>query len=604
MERTIFPVDLKNIQINENAYFYKLTDKLTPDVILKCFSQSLKDKEARRVFSPLIRNSITDGYREFGKYSMDIFKFVQKPSFFKKSDPNFLETKFGYFIIIESKGYISIIKKYVSGVEELNSIIEPVDYTILSRFLIQENTKFEKVTTSNMNTAELAIQRKSIEAIDLKNIYSRFGASKQVPSLLRIDNDGLKSNIALNTSRVNTLNLKSDLSEILFWAVKILDLINKAYSFLPKSGFLDCFAKPIKFEEGIKDLEPNYILLRFGELKDEINSELIERCYIKTDKEEMKYDIVNEMNTNEKLLKLKKITNKEYIHDDLYVKINEQSITISSEEFKKIILDYGNDREISLNQYFNNKNSFIINFNKIDYIYTHRKIFHDSKLLGDIDNFLTTFQTYDKLDKVKSEKGTRYTASSTSFSNDSLFYFIETELASKHKCLICDDMGAEWGDFISLNDEEIVFYHAKFRTASLSATNLEEVFGQAQKNFGYLALSEEMIIHKASRWIRNYRIDKVNTKIRRIRKCPNPSDPINSILSYNDVVSSNPNLRRKVYIVISFLSKKELADSIIKVKRGNYFENMGVTAQILWFVNSLLASANDLGAEFRIICKP
>lgn len=257
-----------------------------------------------------------------------------------------------------------------------------------------------------------------------------------------------------------------------------------------------------------------------------------------------------------------------------------------------------------MNQYFNNKNSFIINFNKIDYIYTHRKIFHDSKLLGDIDNFLTAFQPFDKLNKVKSEKGTGYSSASTSFSKDSLFYFIENELASKHKCLICDDMGAEWGDFISLNDEEIVFYHAKFHRESLSATNLEEVFGQAQKNFGYLALSEEMIIHRSSRWIRNYQIDKINTKIRRIRKCPNASDPIKSILSYNETVSSNPNLRRKVCIVISSLSKKDLTDSIIKVKQGNYFENMGVTAQILWFVNSLLASANDIGAEFRIICRP
>lgn len=303
MQRSLYPVDIGNIQINENAYFYKLLDTITPDVIIKCFNQSLKEKKGTRCFSYIIRRPILD-YKEVGKYSLDIFKFVQKPAFFKNLDPNFLETKYGYFLIIESKGYLAIIKKYVAGVEELNKIIEPVDYTILSHFLIHDKTKFEKVTTSNMNTAELAIQRKSIEANDLKNIYSRFGASKQVPSLLRIDNEGLKSNIALNTSRVNTLNLKTDLSKILFWTVSILDLINKAYTTLPKSGFLDCFAKPIKFEEGIKDLEPTYILLRFGELKDEITSELIERCYIKSGKEEKDYDIVSEMNTNEKLFKL------------------------------------------------------------------------------------------------------------------------------------------------------------------------------------------------------------------------------------------------------------------------------------------------------------
>jgi hypothetical protein len=604
MQRGLFPVDIGNILINENAYFYVLIEELTFDVVSECFSQSLKDKEAVRVFSPVIRRSILDGNKEVGKYSLDIFKFVQKPSFFKKWDPNFLETRFGYFLIIESNGYVAILKKYVSGVEMLNSIIEQIDYNILAHFLVQENTKFEKVTSSNMNTAELAIQRKSFEALDLKNIFSRFGASKQVLNLLRIDNEGLKSSIALNTSRVNTLNLKTDLSKILDWSLKILTHIRNANNVLPKSGFLDGFAKPIKFEEGIKNLKPTYILLRFGELKDDIDSGLIEKCYIKTDEEEKSLQIGSVIKANEKLLELKEIDDKEYSNGDLHVKINEKSITISSEKFKDIILVYGNDRETTLNQYFNNKNSFIINFNKIDFIYTHRKIFHDSKLLGDIENFLTTFLPFDKLGKVISEKGSGYTNMSDSFSKDSLFYFIENDLAAKHKCLICDDMGAEWGDFISLNDEEIVFYHAKFHTSSLSATNLEEVFGQAQKNFGYLALSEEMISYRSSRWLRNYKIDGITTKISRIRRCLNPQDPIKSIKSYNDTVSSNPNLRRKVFIVISFLSKKELSDSIIKVKKGNYFENQGVTAQILWFVNSLLASANDLGAEFRIICKP
>jgi hypothetical protein len=422
--------------------------------------------------------------------------------------------------------------------------------------------------------------------------------------MLRIDNEGIKSTVALNTSRVNTLSLKSDFEKIQFWVINILSLIHKAYNNLPKSGFLEAFAKPIKFEEVIKNLEPTYVLLRFGELKDEISTGLIERCYDRGESEDKNIDLTKEINSYEKLFKLKKVNSNEFSNNDLNIKINKNSISISLEKFKELNLEYTDGRKTTLNQYLNNKNSFVINFNKIDFIYTHRKIFQDSKLLGDIENFLTTFQTFDELKFVNSEKGKGYDNNSTSFSNDSLFYFIENILAANHKCLICDDMGVEWGDFISLNDEEVVFYHAKYSKESLSATNLEEVFGQAQKNFGFLTLSEEMIKYRTKKWLEDYNIDKVETKISRIRKCPDAAAPIESIETYYERVSSNPNLRRKVVIVISFLSKKELSRSIERVKVNNFFENMGVTVQILWFVNSLLASANDLGAEFRIICKP
>lgn len=255
MIRTLYPVQLDNIQINENAFFYKLTDNLTVDIINECFSQSLKDKNAKRVFSVLIRQPIFDGPNVTGKFSLDIFSFVQKPPFFKKMDSNFLETKFGYFLIIESGEYLAVIKKYVSGVDRLNTLTEPIDYNILAHFLIKETTKFEKVTSSNMNTAELAIQRKSFEALDLKGVYSRFGASKQMINSFRIDNDGIKSSIALNTSRINTLNLKNDLKKVQFWTIDILNLIRNAYNDLPKSLFIDSFATPIKFEDAIKDLD-------------------------------------------------------------------------------------------------------------------------------------------------------------------------------------------------------------------------------------------------------------------------------------------------------------------------------------------------------------
>jgi hypothetical protein len=41
-----------------------------------------------------------------------------------------------------------------------------------------------------------------------------------------------------------------------------------------------------------------------------------------------------------------------------------------------------------------------------------------------------------------------------------------------------------------------------------------------------------------------------------------------------------------------------------KLAENKSFRNQGVALQMLWFVHGVLALAQDLGAEFKIICRP
>lgn len=599
-------VSLENLILNENAYFYKKEKEITESDIRRFFKSSRVDKSAKTRFKSYIKEPFLDAEDvEIAVFSLDIFEYKTKPSFIKKHDVNLVEIKFGLFLIVETDEYVGVIRRNVSGIKDFKNFVEEIDYEILSKFLINEKSKFEKIVSNGMNTSDTALQKKVSEGKDLKGIYSRFGASKEILNSIRIDDDNDKHSIALNTSRVNSFNIKNDFRTTLNWIILIIELIKKANILLPHSGFLDSFAKPIKFESIIDNLKPTYLLIRFSSLLDEIEYGNIKECFT-VDKDgvitvAVLKDIIKE---NEGLKELVYVDTKKYESDDLIVRINKNNISIYKKEFTEINIEFQNGYTTTLNKYLNIENSFILNFDKIEYVYTNRKIFKDSKLLENLDHFFDTFIPNKDLINIKSEKGKSYLNTSTEFTDDSIFNFIEKKLANDTKVLICEDLGTEFADYISVNDEEIIYYHAKYNDVSLSASKLEEVFGQAQKNLGFLELNDDIIELRRDKWVENYKTKKVITNISRIRNCPSGVDRIEEIKKYVNFVSESPHLKRKVFIVINFIEKADLIKKVNDLKKGKKFQNDTVVTQILWFVNSLLSSALERSVEFRIICRP
>lgn len=594
-------IDYDQLLVNENAYFFKLKKPISKRDIEIIFEESIRDKSAERRFEPRYRESYVHGGKEIAKLSIDVFRFKQPPTFFTDDVDGEYETKYGLFVIVETPDLLSIVRRNVSGIKHLYSIVEKIDYDVLVRFLLSNGSKFEKIVTSNMNAASAAVQRKISEAEDLKGIFSRFGASKQIINALRIDNRGSKATVAVGTSRVNSFNIQKEFGPAIVWMTEVMKLMRLATTKLPQSQFIDAFATPIKFDDIIDSLKPIYLLLRFHELKDQIESGFIQKGFYNTSKK--KIDL-NSILSKERLFELKEDKDGVFRHADIEVKVREESITVSIESFKDIILDFGDGYEVSLSKWINDHGHFLIVFDKLEYAYTKGSIFKDSKLLGDTENFMSTFVPYKALESINAEKGKGYTKVSDHFKSNSLFAFVDEELAKGSKYLICDDMGVEWGDFISLDDTEVTFYHLKQNEHGLSAANLEVVFGQAQKNLGFLQLTEEMIEYRRERWQKMYKIEGVETAIKRIRRFPAKGNSIDALIKYANQVNSNANIKRRVFVVVDFISKAQLEDSIKSLKKGTAFNLKGVAMQLLWFVNGILALANEQGVEFRIICRP
>jgi hypothetical protein len=595
-------LDYVNLLVNENAYFYKLRHQLTKAEIEAVFKAALADKKSgERAFEWKIREPYVHGNKEVAKISIDVFKYNKRPSFLTKDVKNTFETKFGLFMIVETNDLIAVIKKNVSGLKHFYSFIEKIDYSVLLRFLLKNSSKFEKITASNMNVAGRGMQRKIAEAYDLQTVLSRFGTSKQIISSLRIANKESKSTVTVDTSRVNSFNLHRDFEKALTWMVDMMNLIRRSTKALPTSGFVDSFATPISYTKIIDQLRPTYLVIQLQILKDEIDFGVIVKMTRESTGKKIDFTDIEAV---DRLIELKEDASGTYKNSDISLKVKETFISFLIPSFKDIVLHYDDDYTIDLNAYLNQRDNFLVVFDKYQYVYSHRMIFEDSKLLGDTENFMDSFITYNELIDIESEKGKDYLPTTGEFTLKSLFRFVEGRFAAESEYLLCDDMGTEWGDFISVGKEDVTFFHLKHNEKGLSASNLQEVFGQAQKNFGYLQLTTEMIEQRREKWSKNYIFKKVQTSIKRMRKSPPGKGTIDDLIAHASQTTSNPNVRRKVFVVVNFISKSELSKMLAGLKKGKVFKNDGVILQMLWLIHGNLALASDLGAEFRILCRP
>lgn len=594
---------IDNIILNENAYFFK-KDKdtfLTKKLIEDTFKEASNNKTGRFLLNQVKTNIIVNG-RDIN-YSICVFKYPKKPTFIKEELSEWEETKLAYICIVDFEQFISISKRNISGIKELYKHIIPIDYKILTSIFVRDTTSFEKFSMNNMNISDKSIRSKSVEANDLKENLSTLGLQSYILSNLRLSNGGEKISLTLNSSRINKFGNKNNVDFFIKWSDNIVEKIKEYH---PTDSFLSTFATPQEFDKERDNLKPIATLILLTNLFSDFEENKIESCIIKLENGEKEIDLIKSVDNFKRLLEVTeeiiedktiyKIENS--IANDLTLKINTKSITLRSKKLSNVILKFADESELSIIDYLNRTSSFIINFDSPDLIYSNRKLFKDNRLLGNTDAFLSVFVPYAELSTVTSEKGS-FTEDSSEFTNDSLFYFVENEFLDKSKYFICDDLGKEWADHIGINEDSISFFHSKYKESKFSASAFQDIIGQAQKNLGNLSPSENQWPMKKNLWGEKYKIDKTTTNISRIRK----GDSVEELINYFQTLQSYPNLSKRVYLVINFISKKELTDRLAKLKNGEVFRERNEVIQILWFVSSLISSCYEVGTDVYILCK-
>ena len=596
---------INNIILNENAYFFvKEKDGFISKRLIKnTFKEASREKKGNFLLNQ-IKTKLTINEDETVYYSIAVFKYEKKPTFIEEAVDGWEERKLAYICLVDFNEHLVIAKRNISGIKDFFKSFLPIDYSILTSIFTTDDTTFEKFSMSNMNISDKSIRQKSLESTDLKENVSTLDLNSYVLSNLRVNNDDSKISLSLNSSRINQFGTKNNLQKFISWSDKI---VKRIINFQPKSSFLSSFATPLDYANEKDELRPIAILITLSKLYSDFEENKIERCFILDGDNERDIDIIKVLNNFERLLEIQEIDENGEVNyhienksiKDLYLSLNAKSITLRSKKLAKVCIQFSEDSVYPILQYINWTNGFIVTFDTPDLVYSNRKLFKDSRLLSNIDAFLKVFIPYEELEEVTSEKG-NFTANSTDFDDDSIFGFVENSFIQDSEYFICDDLGKEWADHIGLNEDSISFYHSKYKNSQFSASAFQDIIGQAQKNLGNLSPSDNQWPLKQNLWSNNYNIANTQTNISRLRK----GDTVPNAIEYFKTLKSYPNLKKKVILVINFISKDELEDRLNKLRDAEDFAERNEVIQILWFVSSLVSSCYEVGAEIYILCKP
>ncbi|PUU70673.1 hypothetical protein DBB36_07475 [Flavobacterium sp. WLB] len=600
---------LDHIVLNENAYFYKKEDPskfITHKHINEIFTKCSQDKLGKKYLLDERKKSKTIRKIDI-EYSICIFKLEYLPNIIDEEiSPKWREQKLAYLLIADFKDYVFISKRNISGIDRLlYDGLTVIDYSILNTIFIDSNTSLEKFSLNNTSIVQDSIRGKTIEALDLKKSFSPYGAGRYVLNSLRVNNEDEKTSIAFNTSRITKFGEKKYIDELLLWAMEVIEKIKNHN---PISSFLDVFATAIDYESTRDTLIPISLLFNLRKIHEDIESGRLQGCEL------LIPNLPARQIPLKKILKaLKNVFDIEAVYyglninfhlknnfvHDLVLNINKKSITLSSLKTQNLVLQFQNGKKSSILSYFNYYNDYIINFEDLSLVYTNRKLFKDSKLINYIDKFIEAFDENNLLNHITSEKG-NFSNTSTQFTPDSIFNFIENEITNTSDYAFLDDLGNEWADYISIQDHSLNFIHAKYGDTLFSASSFHEIVGQALKNIGNMIPSDEELDKKSILWSQNFNIDLSRTAINRLRS---GSSITQGIIEYKKLLL-NPNLKREIFLIVNFISKNSLQDRLTKLKNGTPFPEKNQVIQILWLLSGLINSCQENGIGVHIICKP
>lgn len=386
-------------------------------------------------------------------------------------------------------------------------------------------------------------------------------------------------------------------TEFCIWAISIVD---KLKSYLPSDNYMQSFAHPVD-KSKLKDLDPATVLVDFSGLIEcfhgcdsvtytndeksilEIDKEKISRIFMKDDCQS--FDLSHESSR----ANYYKVNNPHI--NDVYVKKNKKSLKIISEKLRKLKFHF-EDETISFLDIINESGQMLINFSDIEYAYTENELFYDHQMERATQSFLSIFHPYADLMNTTSEKG-KVDMNSVKFEDNSLFSFIENTF-SNEDYLICDDLGHEVADYISVTENETVsFYHAKSdHTRKLSASAFHVVVSQALKNLGSIVNVEKMDLNnKRNIWGNFYGKTKIN------RLTTSVGGDISNAIEMLRTTAYASSSTKRVWLVVDFISKKDLVDQFDRGPNKR-------TVQIIWLLSSFVNDCREMGVQPRIACKP
>ncbi len=584
----------ERLELTQNAQFYVPKHAIDDSVINDILGAAVDNMDAGSQFVvDLFRSDkrVEELDLEY-KCSVRVFPSV-RPVYF--IDEALEDRVYAFIILIEYQNYVAILKKSCANISELiKEHFTLVDSRALTSTFGDNEVEFQKIALRNMTISDRAMRARSYEAADLKGLLSTHSAGRSIPFYLKLRQGAITKTIS-GTGRLVESSQRKSLDEIAVWVKEQVELIESPSN---DNNFLDSFAKKVELSDVLNACEPNAILVESTPLQERIERDGLTLKY----KTARGGDVVISSRVKNKLFSsLEKVYE---LDSDCRVvgreactrlRKNEKSITLTSKALTKFRV-IENGKEVTLQKFIVRNGYYSVTFTDPKYMYFMGSCFEDSSGVSEINSILEIMQPKADITTVISEKGS-FTNASTTFDVDSMFGVVES-LHQNDDYILCDDLGIEWADHITLNraDSNISFIHSKHGSPSTSASNLHDVVGQGIKNLGNMYFTKEQMLERINgKFSGTYSNGGCNTSIARVRK----GGPAQAG-AYLDGLLKDYKLHRKCVLSCSFLSKSAVTAEFSKIQRGEPVP--GHIIQLLWIISSFAHAVRDMNAIPIIYC--
>lgn len=279
---------------------------------------------------------------------------------------------------------------------------------------------------------------------------------------------------------------------------------------------------------------------------------------------------------------------------------------------------------IPLDEFINRSRDFRVVLDKGRVLFCSEGAYSSGNLTLATTQLSRIFRAVSALGDVHSEKG-QTSLLTTSWDSTSSFHVIETDplLADPNSMLICDDSSVEWADYIELDAQtpRIRWLHAKVQQIespadkkarkattppgpkitqpvssqpSLSASDLEEVVGQAIKNLARLriASTDPEFSARQTTWVSENCNMPNKSGINRLRRFGKLK--VSDIARHFDTTAADPLAVYEVAIVVPNYSKRHLEAELAEIPKGKASASV---LQAFWLLSGFMHACLEVGAK-------
>lgn len=603
-----------HLSVGRAGYFYARKKRLS-NVAMNALFRALRSNAQAPSQNLFRANRVKlDGLT----YSAICYSFERLPAFLDP-EAGAVERVFGFLLIVERGTLVAVFKSGLDLPSDFKSeYLERIGNERVERAIARHDAIFEKLRLKNMSTSKLALRAKTLEARDLENAVPISSASRFVPQGYSVRRPDGSYSATPNTGRISIRADRAGYEEIVRWTGEIMDLLSAGAGVT--SPFIRNFARPLELGAIPAGVRPTFIAIDISALAnslfdDEDRVRLVREnagAFVELTKAEID-PILNDLDRSFPIrvtraqTQILNVAGADRIGELKLGKTRISLVGLTVPSIDGILVEnaaapLGADAQRrSLASYLDREDLFTVLFSDLALAYLDGALYRDEALLDGGANFLRRLQPVPELAQTTSEKG-EFVDGQGEFEATSVFRVVVDHIANETEVLLCDDLGDEWADFISINARTnpamISFYHAKHGNRSLSAAAFHDSVGQAIKNLGRMAMPSNAMPAKYASWEAPYRNDGAETAIARIIRGGGRLEVERSV----ELARTAPDLVKRVFIVTSSLSRGQVEAAFADAAAGRPPTPHFV--QLYWLLMSFFSACAEIGAIGYVTCQP